>query len=113
MKRLLLPLLVLLLSGCAALSADVQGAVTRANKAVTAGLLKADDPLPVCLAYIAGGVKAGQSVLGPPFSGVVDFGVDLYIIDESLQNDNPKMDALCAPVALKILKRGLRRLPGL
>jgi len=113
MKRLVLPLFMLLFSGCAALSADMQGAVTRAHNAVTAGMLKADDPLPVCLAYIAGSVKAGQAVLGPPFSGVVDFGVDLYIIDESLQNDNPQMDAKCAPVALKILKRGLRRLPGL
>lgn len=109
--------MVLLLSGCAQLSVDLQAAQARATAAQAAGLLGPNDPLPKCLAYFVGATSAqsGLAVLKPPFAGVLDAGVDLYIIDAMSQagGTSDALDQACGGIAVKILKNAGRRAPGL
>lgn len=118
MKRLCLTAMsLLLLSGCAAIQIDLQGALLRAQSAQTAGLLSPSDPLVPCLQYFVGatGAQSGLSVLKGPFAGIVDMGTDLYIIDAMAQAGgvSDQLDTMCGPVAIKVLKNAGRRAPGL
>jgi hypothetical protein len=117
MRLLALILLAAILTGCTAVSVDLQGALTRAQAAQTAGLLGPNDPLVPCLTYFVGvvGPQGPSSVLKGPFAGVIDVGVDLYILDQQTQGGTSQdlLDKQCAPVALKVLKNAGRRAPGL
>jgi hypothetical protein len=110
--------LIVSLTGCTAVSVDLQGAQTRAHAAQAQGLLGPNDPLPACLDYFvgaAGAITAPGSALKPPFAGVVDFGVEGYILDALTQAGgvSDTLDKQCGGVAMKILKNAGRRLPGL
>ncbi len=119
MKRLLLGILALsLLTGCAAVSVDLQAASKRLHAAQAAGLLGPNDPAIACVDYLAGAVastSAMASLLSGPFAGVIDLGADAYILDAMTQagGSSDAMDQKCGPVAVKLLKNGARRLPGL
>ena len=119
MKRLLIGIVALsLLTGCAAVSVDLQAASKRLHAAQAAGLLGPNDPAPACVDYLGGALApsgAAASVLSGPFAGLIDLGADAYILDAMSQagGSSDVMDQKCGPVALKILKNGARRLPGL
>lgn len=117
MKLLGLLLSLAVLSGCTAVSLDLQGALTRAQAAQTAGLLGPNDPLVPCLQYFIGATSASgpSAILKPPFAGIIDAGTDLYIIDAMAQGGGQSdvLDMKCGPVAMKVLKNAGRRAPGL
>ena len=50
-----------------------------------------------------------------PCAGISDRGADVYILEAMSQagGASDAMDQKCGPVAVKILKNGARRLPGL
>ena len=108
---------LLLVTGCAAVSVDLQAASKRLHAAQAAGLLGPNDPAPMCVDYLAGAVTPTgplASVLGGPFAGVVDLGAGVYILDAMghAGGSSDVLDQKCGPVALKLLKSGARRLPG-
>lgn len=110
--------LVLLLTGCAAVSVDLQAASKRLHAAQAAGLLGPNDPAVTCVDYLGGALApsgAAASVLSGPFAGIIDVGADVYILDAMSQagGSSDAMDQKCGPVAVKLLKNGARRLPGL
>jgi hypothetical protein len=109
--------LVISLVGCTAVQRDLQGALTRAQAAQSAGLLGPTDPLVPCLQYFAGAASdQGQlALLKGPFAGIIDVGTDLYILDVMAQagGTSDALDAMCGPVAMKVLKNAGRRAPGL
>jgi hypothetical protein len=117
MRILAALLIAATLTGCTAVSVDLQGALTRAQAAQAAGLLSPQDPLVPCLQYFQGALAAQgpAAVLKGPFAGVIDIGTDLYIIDAQMQGGatSDALDRMCAPVAAKILKNAGRRAPGL
>lgn len=106
-----------LLGGCTAVTLDLQASLTRAQAAQAQGLLTKTDPLPTCLQYFVGvaGPQGPTSVLQGPFAGVIDVATDLYIINAQVSGggSTDQLDAMCAPVALKLLKNAGRRAPGL
>lgn len=113
-----LSLALLVLTGCAAVSLDLQAASKRLHAAQAAGLLGPNDPAPACVDYLAGAAAPTgpiASVLGGPFAGLIDLGADVYILDAMSQaaGSSDVMDQKCGPVAVKLLKNGARRLPGL
>jgi hypothetical protein len=109
--------LIVLLTGCSAVSNDLQGALARAQAAQAAGLLQPADPIVPCLQYFVGISSASgpSAVLQGPFAGIIDIGTDVYIINAQVQSGpaSDALDAKCAPIALKLLKNAGRRAPGL
>lgn len=111
------PLIALACSGCAQIMLDAQAAQSRATAAQRVGLLGPADPLPQCLAYLLGSFSSSEtkSALSPPFAGLLDTAVALYILDSVTQagTQSDTLDRQCGPVAIKLLKNSGRRAPGL
>ena len=108
---------LLVVTGCATVTRDLHEAQQRAHAAQVAGFLGPADPLPACLDYLVGTPMVGDltAVLKPPFAGVIDLGVQAYILDAITQGSGvtDELDAKCGGVAIKILRNAGRRAPGL
>lgn len=116
LPQLIALLALLLLTGCSAVQMDLQGAAIRATAAQSAGILSPSDPLVPCLKYWQGSLAAGGpiDILKPPFAGLIDLGVDAYILDSLVASgaSSDALDSMCGPVANKIIKNIGRRAPG-